>query len=237
MKKAWKLLPVSAFALSILVMGCAVPLPAAQLTATAESQPQSEARSGRGDVQVSSAGSLNAAKTGSDADKQSALAPLEHEETPAPAATATPRPPQQPTAAPTEEPVSQPANYASDLLALLNEARVSRGLPALTVDGSLTAAAESYSKYMGQANFFGHYGPDGSSPKSRTAAAGFKGLYWGETLTAGQGSPATALGAFLNSSAHATILLDRNAVSVGVGYYYSPLSTYKHYWTVMTGKP
>jgi uncharacterized protein YkwD len=236
MKKALKLLPVSAFALAILVMGCGVPLPAMQLTATAESQPRIEVGSSSGDVQVTSAAPRNVAKTGSDEGKQTALAPLEHEETPVPTATATPKPLQQPTAAPTAEPVSQPANYAADLLTLLNEARVSRGLPALAVDASLTAASESYSKYMGQANFFGHYAPDGSSPKSRAAAAGFRGLCLCEVLSAGQGSAATALGDFMNSSAHAAILLDRNAVYVGVGYYYSPASTYKDYWTVMTGK-
>lgn len=237
MKKASDLLAISAFALAILVMGCGVPLPAAQLTATAESQPQLEVRSGRGDVQVTSAGPVSAAKTGSDEDKQTALAPLEHEETPVPTATATPKPLQQPTVAPTAEPVSQPANYTADLLAGLNAARQQEGLPALTPNASLAAAAGAYAQYMAQANFFGHFGPDGSSPRSRIAAAGFGGFYKGEALSAGQTSPSAASQALLASPAHAAILLERTSVGVGVGYYYSPSSYYKHYWVVVTANP
>jgi uncharacterized protein YkwD len=151
---------------------------------------------------------------------------------------ATPRPgvTQTAQAVATPEPASQPENYDTELLNSINQARVAAGAPALVVDATLMADAQAYSRYMGQANFFGHNGLDGSTPSGRAAAAGFKGLYWGETLTAGQGSPGTALGAFMNSSAHAAILLDARAVYVGVGYFYAPGSTYKHYWTVVTGK-
>lgn len=234
MNRAAKLLPIAVIALAFLTLGCAMPLPAAELTATAESQPPPpvEVRSGGGGVQAKSAGSLNLTSDDGDADAP-ALA-VAATSTPVPTATATRQPSQ---AASTPEPVSQPENYASDLLAALNAARTQNGLPALTPNASLNAAAAGYAQYMGQANFFGHFGPDGSAPSSRIAAAGFKGQYKGETLTAGQGSPSAALSAFLNSSAHLAILMDRGSVAVGVGYYYAPGSTYKHYWTVVLANP
>jgi uncharacterized protein YkwD len=218
----------------LLTLGCAVPLPAPALTATAESQPKpvAETRSGSGGVQAVSAGPL---KLSSDdgPDEVDAEGDID---TATPGATPTPRATQTVQAAATPEPVSQPENYATDLLNSINQARVSAGVAALVVDASLMADAQAYSRYMGQANFFGHNGLDGSTPSGRAAAAGFRGLYWGETLTAGQGSPGTALSAFMNSSAHSAILLDGRAVYVGVGYFYAPGSTYKHYWAVVTGK-
>ena len=107
----------------------------------------------------------------------------------------------------------------------------------LTLNAALSASAGAYAQYMAQGNFFGHFGPDGSSPTSRIVAAGFKGQYKGEALSAGQTSPSAALQALLASPAHAAILLEKTSVGVGVGYYYSPTSYYKHYWVVVTANP
>jgi len=141
------------------------------------------------------------------------------------------RPPATPVAA------AQPANLAEDLLAALNSLRASRGLPALTASGALNADAAGYARYMGTADFFGHYGPDGSSPQSRMRAAGYGGSYRGEALSAGQPSVQEALNALLASPRHAPILLDASAREAGTGYYYQPGSTYTHYWAIVTGIP
>jgi uncharacterized protein YkwD len=90
-------------------------------------------------------------------------------------------------AAATPEPVSQPENYA-DLLNSINQARVSAGVPALVVDASLTADAQAYSRYMGQANSSAN-GPDGSTPSGRAAGAGFRPVL-GRDTDAGQGHQA-----------------------------------------------
>jgi uncharacterized protein YkwD len=221
-------------ALAALSLGCVAPLPAPSLTATAESRPQptAEVRSGGGGVQSLSAGPLRLSANDGDEDEADLVA--DGEVTATPVATATPRPQQ---AAATPQPVSQPANFAADTIAALNATRTQRGLPALAANGALSAAANAYAQYMAQANFFGHFGPDGSSPRSRIAAAGFGGLYKGEALSAGQDSPAAALQALLASPAHAAILLDGSAIAVGIGHYYAPSSTYKHYWVVITGNP
>jgi uncharacterized protein YkwD len=234
MNRASKSLPAALVALAILSLGCTMPLPTADLTATAESQPAPlDVRSGSGGVQVASTGPLTLSAHDDDEDLD-AVADVDDESTPSPAATPTPV---AAVSAATPEVVSQPENYASDLLAAVNAARTQAGAPELTPNAALNAAAIAYARYMGQTNSFGHIGTDGSTPQSRIAAAGFVGIYKGETLTAGQGSPGTALSAFMNSSAHAKILLEASARAIGVGYFYAPGSTYKHYWVVITANP
>lgn len=156
--------------------------------------------------------------------------------TPPPRVAATAAPPPQPPPA-TVVAAAQPPNLAEDLLAALNSLRASRGLPPLAASGPLNADAAAYTRYMGTANFFGHYGPDGSSPQSRMRAAGYTGSYKGEALSAGQPTVQEALNALLASPRHAPILLDPAARDVGTGYYYQPGSTYTHYWAIVTGIP
>jgi uncharacterized protein YkwD len=182
-------------------------------------------------VQAASAGQLRLSSDDGDDGEE----PAEDEATtPEPTASATPAPV---AAAATPAPVLQPENYPSDTIEALNTVRTQQGRSTLTYNAALSAAAGAYAQYMAQGNFFGHFGPDGSTPTSRIRAAGFGGLYKGEALSAGQGSPAAALQALLASAQHAAILLEGSSVAVGVGYYYSPASYYQHYWVVLTGNP
>jgi uncharacterized protein YkwD len=254
-------MPLLIFALAVPAMGCAVPLPAPQLTATAESQLPAPAQDrGGSEVQSASSGApsnnaLSLQQTADEDDPPSALAPLEEDElagtivvpdevieedTPVPEtaefATETPSP-EEPIPTSTPETPVDPAEYAGEMLALLNQYRAERDIPELEFDATLTASAMGYAEYMATTNFFGHYPPDGSTPSGRIAAAGFGGQYQGEALSAGQAAPSVALSRLLGSSAHAAILLSPGATLVGVGYYYEPGSRYGHYWTVLTGKP
>jgi len=262
MNKATRIVPLLLFALAVLASGCAVPLPAPQLTATAESQIPAtpvvvRLRSGS-DVQASSSGApsntaLTLQTSANDGKPLSALAPLEDEELAGatvapdvieedtPEAIATEEPPadtptpEEPTATP--EPTVDSSAYPGEMLALLNQVRVERGLSALQFDATLSRSAMAYAQYMATTNFFGHYPPNGSTPSGRIAAAGFTGQYEGEALSAGQPTPAIALSRLLASAPHAAILLHSNSVAVGIGYYYDASSYYKHYWVVVTGNP
>ena len=120
---------------------------------------------------------------------------------------------------------------------LVNATRTQAGLPALKVNGTLTSSANAYAKLMADRNFFSHDGIDGSSPQSRIKASGYAGRFKGEALAAGQSSPQSALNTWLNSPAHRDILMDRNAVEVGIGYYSKPGTTYTTYWVFVTGAP
>jgi uncharacterized protein YkwD len=160
--------------------------------------------------------------------------PATPEPTPPPPSPTVP-PPASPT--PTTAPLRQPANFPVDLLSALNAERASRGLAQLNSNAALAAAASGYARYMGQANFFAHTGPNGSTPESRVRAAGYTGSYRGEALAAGQATPEAALAALLASPPHQRILLDAGATVVGIGYYYQAGSAYGHYWVVETGAP
>ncbi len=144
------------------------------------------------------------------------------------------------TAAPAAAQAPPPVNsesFTQEFVTLLNALRSGRGLSSLTLSGSLTAASNSYAAYMGSSNFFGHFGPDGSAPRSRLTAAGYRGSYKGEALSAGQTTPQAALNALLASPPHAAILLDPSSREVGIGYAFVQGSRYIHYWVVVTGIP
>ncbi len=259
MNRALRLLLLPLFVLAVLASGCGVPLPAPELTATAESQlPEEQERSGSEVLSASSgapsSGSLSLQPASDANESRSVLAPLEKEElagatatpeeatdeaTPQPEATAEPTSyastPEVPT--PTPEPEIDTALYPSEALTLVNRFRIENGIPALQFDATLTAAAMAYAEFMATTGFFGHYPPSGSTPAGRIAAAGFEGQYKGEALSAGQPTPAVAASRLLSSSSHAAILANSTAIAAGVGYYYDPNSYYGHYWVVVTANP
>jgi uncharacterized protein YkwD len=242
MRRAVKLVILPFAGLLLLGTACAMPLPEEQIAATAQAQQheqaQARARAGSGGEQSSSAGAISLAGTLSRDDEAVVADSGDAEETPEPEdATATTEAAAEPVRVTPAPEALQPENFAADALAALNALRTARGLPQLAFDGTLSAVANAYARYMGQANFFGHTGPDGSTPQSRLAGAGFGGTYKGEALSAGQASPSAALNALLSSPQHAAILLNGSSVAGAVGYYYAPNSTYKHYWVVLTANP
>jgi uncharacterized protein YkwD len=132
---------------------------------------------------------------------------------------------------------SAPANVlAAEEISLINQYRAANGRGPLRSDAALNAEAYQYATVLGDTNTFGHTGADGSTPFTRFAASGFGGAMCGEALAAGQETSGEALQTWTTSPAHNAILLGANADSVGVGYYYAPDSTYKHYWVLVTGR-
>jgi uncharacterized protein YkwD len=106
---------------------------------------------------------------------------------------------------------------------LLNEQRSANGLPSLSINGSLSQAAQHHSRTMNAWNFFGHTG-DGS-PVSRIRRAGYmKGAsFWtvGEDLAWGRGAigtPAYAVSAWMASPIHRSELLSPHYSEVGIGF-------------------
>lgn len=126
---------------------------------------------------------------------------------------------------------------AAQFLELLNDQRSRRGLTPLAPNGTMAAVATSYAQNMAQNRFFDHNGLDGSSPAGRLSQGGYGGLYWGEALAGGQSTPMGALNALLASPPHAAILLDPQAVEIGVGHAHVAGSPMTHYWVVMTAIP
>jgi uncharacterized protein YkwD len=242
------ILPLMAGAL--LALGCGVPIAPEYVAATSTAQAIEQRQntnaqlSGQGgpDLRTTSTGLAGASAVettplptreanlpGDDEEPDTTATPAVEatlEATPAAAAVATAPP----------APVTS-ESFTQEFVGLLNALRSGRGLGSLGVNGTMTSAANAYAAYMGSANFFGHSGLDGSSPRSRLTAAGYRGSYKGEALSAGQTTPQAALNTLLASPPHAAILLEPTAVELGVGYAYQAGSTYGHYWVVITGVP
>jgi uncharacterized protein YkwD len=145
-----------------------------------------------------------------------------------------------PTPAGSQTPAAILAATASDALAeetvrLINEARTAGGRRTLTVDASLTAAANAYARLMAERDWFGHNGPDGSTPEGRIAAAGYAGRFQGEAIAAGQTTAQAALNVWLASPPHAAIVQSAAATRIGLGHYYQPGDVYGHYWVLIVG--
>jgi uncharacterized protein YkwD len=130
----------------------------------------------------------------------------------------------------------------ADALKAVNDLRTSRGLKPFQLNATLTVAASAYAKLMADKSWFTcgcdpHTGPDGSQPDRRVSVGGYRGLFRGETLAAGQSSGAAVVSGWLASPSHAAIILDTTAVDVGVGYAFNPADPYRHYWVLETGIP
>ncbi len=239
--------------LASLSLACAVPLPAPQLTATAEHRPVTTSGSGLNGQPLPTASpvasrSVEASPTPSPATPVPATATVATAAamaTPGPLIREVEAPAGTPAALVTAVAAAQPstatpqriAELTGEALAILNDYRRRSGLPPLAANPRLGAAANAHSRLMAEANWFGHQGPDGSSPQGRIIAAGYRGQFKGEAVAGGQSTAQQVINTWLESPAHAAILLEPSSVEVGVGYYFHTAGTYGHYWTLVTGSP
>jgi hypothetical protein len=122
------------------------------------------------------------------------------------------------------------AAYANEVLNLVNKERQAAGLAPLTRAVELDRAAQKFAQYMGEAGFFSHNGPDGSTPSSRIKAEGYNGTTWGENIAAGQKDPQAVMNAWMNSSGHRANILHSAFKEIGIGVAVVPGSPMRIYW-------
>lgn len=113
----------------------------------------------------------------------------------------------------------------------LNLVRSVHGVPSLTIDGRLEAAAEVHNRDMARNAFFSHIGSDGSTPAERVARAGFAAGVVGELLAANNGLPVVVVDAWMRQGQRDTVL-DPAYTHVGAHYVFEPGAPYNHYWTL-----
>ena len=120
---------------------------------------------------------------------------------------------------------------AQRLLALINEERVKAGVPPLSSDWALAAAAQVEAQALSEAGNLSHLAPDGASLVARVERAGYGS--WSvlaENVAAGPASPEEVLAAWLASPTHWENLLNPEYAQAGVGYYY--YSESGHFWVL-----
>jgi hypothetical protein len=107
---------------------------------------------------------------------------------------------------------------ASGLLGLVNSLRTSRGLPAYTLNGTLSAAAQSQAQWMVETGNVSHSRPDGSTPRSRAQAAGYASAFVSENIYGGSNATVdSAWNFWINSSIHFAGLTSPNYQEIGIG--------------------
>lgn len=128
------------------------------------------------------------------------------------------------------------AQFATEVLALVNQERAANGLGAVTLNAQLTQAAQGHSFDMGCNFFLSHTGSNGSDPGARIDATGYYWLTWGENVAAGYSTPAAAMNGWMNSPGHRANILSADFTEMGIGYVYNSADTvkkYYHYWTMV----
>jgi len=107
------------------------------------------------------------------------------------------------------------------VLCLVNRERTTRGVAAVRASKLLRSAAVGHSAAMVSRKFFSHSSRNGDSAKRRATRMGYgRNALVGETIAWGSGpfaTPAQLLSAFLASTGHRQIMLDRRYRDVGVG--------------------
>jgi len=113
---------------------------------------------------------------------------------------------------------------AQDLLSLINGLRAERGLPPYSPDAALSAAAQNQAAWMAQTGQVSHTQPDGSTPRSRAAAAGYPSSWVSENIYLGR-SVDTAWSFWVNSPIHYAGLTNPNYEQVGIASASGPYGT------------
>ena len=141
------------------------------------------------------------------------------------------------------------ANWAtleSQVLTLVNQRRAAGATcggvakpaaPALTLDTRLRCAARHHSRDMGTNNFMSHTGSDGTTPWQRMTSAGYTYRRAAENIAAGYATADAVVKGWMSSTGHCNNIMDARLTQIGIGYFYAPTSTYKHYWTQDFGTP
>ncbi|MBL8102921.1 MAG: hypothetical protein JNM02_10355 [Anaerolineales bacterium] len=130
---------------------------------------------------------------------------------------------------------SQNAGYVNQIAALINVERANAGLPALTVNSQLAAAAQSHAADMACNNNISHTGSNGSSSYSRVLASGYSGSF-AEEIIYGGGGPEAAMLWWMSDQIHRDAILNPRSTELGVGYAYYSNGAYGDYIAVDFGR-
>ncbi|MFF6782990.1 CAP domain-containing protein [Streptomyces sp. NPDC012510] len=122
---------------------------------------------------------------------------------------------------------------AAEVIALTNAERATAGLPPLSPDPHLTAAAQAHSADMVARAFYAHTSPDGGEPWHRAAAAGSALRSIGENIACGQRSAAEVVRGWMDSPGHRANILKPGFTRIGVGFVGGGAAG--TYWTQLFG--
>lgn len=110
------------------------------------------------------------------------------------------------------------ANISPDeVVALTNERRTQAGLLPLSLNSTLSQAAQAKGADMLNKGYWAHVAPDGTQPWAFFTNFGYKYKYAGENLARDFSSASSAVEAWMNSPSHKENLLSSKYKEIGIG--------------------
>lgn len=106
----------------------------------------------------------------------------------------------------------------STLLSSTNQQRVDHRQPELTLNDSLTRAAQAKANDMATRNYWSHSTPEGDEPWTFVSDAGYEYSKAGENLAYGFNSSQETVSGWMSSPSHKKNLLDASYIDVGFGF-------------------
>lgn len=102
------------------------------------------------------------------------------------------------------------------MVELVNQERISRGIPELRVDAEMVTAARGKSRDMFARRYFSHYDPDGKNAADRMNMAGVAYTFVGENLAYAPDLSSAHQG-LMNSEGHRINILETRFHRIGIG--------------------
>ncbi|QTD96517.1 CAP domain-containing protein [Streptomyces cyanogenus] len=131
-----------------------------------------------------------------------------------------------PAAPSTPKPTATASGVTAEILRLVNAERSKAGCQALTLNSTLTKAAQAHSQDMAAHQNMSHTGSDGSSPGDRITRAGYVWSSYGENVAYGYGTAEQVMAGWMSSPGHRANILNCGFKEIGVG-----LAQPGSYWT------
>ncbi len=131
---------------------------------------------------------------------------------------------------------AQDKKERQQLLDLINQERTKQEMKPLVMNDKLNQAAQDWSAYMAENDYFDHLGPDGTTPQQRAEQAGYADLAGWENIYYGEGNlgkAAKTFDAWMKSPGHKANMLNQDLNEVGLGVATNSSGT--KYWTLLAG--
>lgn len=114
-----------------------------------------------------------------------------------------------------------------------NQQRAAHGLPALSVDGRLNAAAQAHSADQAARDTMSHTGGDGSDLRTRVARQNYAWRSLAENVAMGYPDAPSVMNGWMGSTGHRQNILRASVTQIGVGLAYAADGS--PYWTQVFG--
>jgi uncharacterized YkwD family protein len=115
--------------------------------------------------------------------------------------------------------VQKADQFASQVVALVNQERAKAGLKPLQADAALSAMARDKAVDMHNNHYFSHTSPTYGSPFNMMRKYGIPFRTAGENIAMGQRSPQEVMNQWMNSKGHRANILNPNFTKIGVAHY------------------